>query len=63
VDPLTISLQGQTAVVTGASSGIGAEITVTLARCGAQVIGVGRDPNRLVSMDAGGWPSRRRFAG
>jgi hypothetical protein len=44
VDPLTISLQGQTAVVTGASSGIGAEITVTLARCGAQVIGVGRDP-------------------
>jgi NAD(P)-dependent dehydrogenase (short-subunit alcohol dehydrogenase family) len=50
---LEISLEGRTALVTGASSGIGAEIAATLARCGARVVGTGRDPERLEVVMAG----------
>jgi NAD(P)-dependent dehydrogenase (short-subunit alcohol dehydrogenase family) len=42
-----IDLKGKSAIVTGASSGIGAEIAVTLAAAGAAVALVGRDPERL----------------
>jgi len=42
-----IDLSGQCAVVTGASSGIGAETATVLAACGARVIATGRDPARL----------------
>lgn len=39
-------LDGRTALVTGASSGIGAETALGLARLGARVGLVGRDPDR-----------------
>jgi len=35
-----VSLEGRTALVTGASGGIGAAITSLLARCGARVVGI-----------------------
>lgn len=38
------SFQGQTALVTGGTRGIGASIVQTLVRAGAQVIATGRDP-------------------
>ncbi|SMH39382.1 SDR family NAD(P)-dependent oxidoreductase [Maritimibacter sp. HL-12] len=38
-----IDLAGQTALVTGASRGIGREIALTLARAGANIIAVGRN--------------------
>ena len=41
------SLRGRAAVVTGASSGIGAATALTLARRGASVVLVGRDQARL----------------
>ena len=41
------SLDGKTAIVTGASSGIGAEVAKTLGREGANVVLVGRDEPRL----------------
>ena len=43
------SLAGQTAVVTGATSGLGLEAAVALARAGARVLMVGRDPVRTVA--------------
>jgi NAD(P)-dependent dehydrogenase (short-subunit alcohol dehydrogenase family) len=46
-DALSISLAGKAAVVTGASSGIGARIAITLAEAGADVTIVGRDAERL----------------
>jgi NADP-dependent 3-hydroxy acid dehydrogenase YdfG len=41
------SLRGQTAIVTGAGSGIGREIAVTFARAGADVAVIGRRRERL----------------
>ena len=42
-----INLKGRVAVVTGASSGIGAETARVMARCGARVLVTGRDRARL----------------
>lgn len=42
-----IDLSDRTAVVTGASSGIGAETAKVMARCGARIVAVGRDRARL----------------
>jgi len=41
--PLAVSLRGRTAVVTGATSGLGREAAAGLARLGARVVLVGRD--------------------
>lgn len=41
--PLAVSLEGRTAVVTGATSGLGREAAAGLARLGARVVLVGRD--------------------
>jgi NAD(P)-dependent dehydrogenase (short-subunit alcohol dehydrogenase family) len=45
----TVDLTGKRAVVTGASSGIGAEIVAELAAAGADVAIVGRDEGRLAA--------------
>jgi retinol dehydrogenase 12 len=45
-------VQGKTVVVTGASSGIGAEAAVELARLGATVVPIGRDQRRLNAIAA-----------
>lgn len=45
--PASASLFGQTGLVTGASSGIGAEIAKALSVAGARVLLVGRDRERL----------------
>jgi NAD(P)-dependent dehydrogenase (short-subunit alcohol dehydrogenase family) len=42
-------LEGRTALVTGASSGMGAETAIALGREGARVIAVGRDEDRLIA--------------
>jgi NAD(P)-dependent dehydrogenase (short-subunit alcohol dehydrogenase family) len=42
-----IDLTDRVAVVTGASSGIGAETARVMAACGARVVAVGRDKDRL----------------
>ena len=43
------SLEGKSAVVTGASSGIGAATALTLAREGARVVGGARRTDRIPS--------------
>jgi NAD(P)-dependent dehydrogenase (short-subunit alcohol dehydrogenase family) len=48
----TFSLAGRVAVVTGASSGIGAEIARALGGAGARVVLVGRDAARLAAVAA-----------
>lgn len=45
-------MNGQTCLVTGATSGIGLETARALARLGAKVIGVGRDPEKAGSVAA-----------
>ena len=45
--PLAVSLQGRTAVVTGATSGLGREAATRLARLGARVVLVGRDRRKV----------------
>jgi 3-oxoacyl-[acyl-carrier protein] reductase len=56
---LTVDLAGQTALVTGASRGIGKAIALALGRCGARVACVARDTAKLAETvkqitDAGG---------
>src|SRR3954464_634783 len=56
---LTVDLAGQTALVTGASRGIGKAIALALGRCGAKVACVARDTAKLAETvkaitDAGG---------
>ena len=46
------TMEEKTCVVTGASSGIGLETAVVLARAGADVIGVGRDTKRCAAAQA-----------
>jgi retinol dehydrogenase 12 len=45
-------LSGKTALVTGATSGIGLQAAATLAKLGAFVIGVGRSPQRCLQAEA-----------
>jgi gluconate 5-dehydrogenase len=47
------SLAGRVAVVTGGSSGIGAGMSSALARAGARVVLVARDPSRLAAAVSG----------
>ncbi|NQV97050.1 MAG: SDR family oxidoreductase [Acidimicrobiaceae bacterium] len=55
-----MNLKDTTALVTGASRGIGEAIAIELSRAGAKVIGVARDINRLEqAMDAIGGVSMR----
>src|SRR5947209_5753078 len=46
------TLQGKVALVTGASSGLGAETARLLSRQGAMVFGIGRDTGRLAEASA-----------
>jgi len=48
----TTQLAGQTALVTGASSGLGRGIAVALHTAGARVVGVARDGGRLSVLEA-----------
>jgi NAD(P)-dependent dehydrogenase (short-subunit alcohol dehydrogenase family) len=48
----TTQLEGQTAVITGASSGLGRGIAVALHKAGARVVGVARDGGRLSVLEA-----------
>ncbi|NMC52640.1 MAG: SDR family NAD(P)-dependent oxidoreductase [Chloroflexi bacterium] len=52
MDSSSLSMQGKSAVVTGATAGIGLASTVALARAGALVIGVGRSPQRCAQAEA-----------
>ena len=58
------SLQGQTALVTGATAGLGRAVAIRLARDGAEVIVHGRDPERgaatVAAIEAEG--GKARFA-
>ena len=47
------ALQGKVTLVTGASSGLGAETAQLLSRQGATVFGIGRDIGRLAGVFAG----------
>ena len=47
-----MNLNGQVALITGASGGIGRAAAVALARAGATVIATGRDPGRLAETRA-----------
>jgi 3-oxoacyl-[acyl-carrier protein] reductase len=44
---LSVDLSGQTALVTGASQGLGQTVAIRLAECGAQVLCVARSPDKL----------------
>jgi NAD(P)-dependent dehydrogenase (short-subunit alcohol dehydrogenase family) len=46
-DPVDFGLSGQTALVTGASRGIGQAIAVALAQAGAELVLAGREPKTL----------------
>ena len=46
-------MHGKTVLITGATSGIGLEASVALARLGARVVMVGRDPGKTETAVAG----------
>ena len=46
-------LEGKTAVITGATAGIGLEAARTFSRVGASVIGIGRSPERCKAAEEG----------
>lgn len=48
--PSAFSLEGKTVLVTGASSGIGRQIALSVAQAGAAVIASGRDEARLAAL-------------
>ena len=48
-----IDLRGKTALVTGASAGLGIETAKTLAAAGARVVMLARDPDKLAAAVAG----------
>jgi NAD(P)-dependent dehydrogenase (short-subunit alcohol dehydrogenase family) len=48
----TTQLAGKTAVITGASSGLGRGIATALHKAGARVVGVARDGGRLSALEA-----------
>jgi len=53
------ALAGRTALVTGASRGLGREMALALVRAGAHVVGAGRDPQALADVQAAaGTPER-----
>lgn len=53
-DPrLHVDLRGRTVLVTGASAGIGVAIAETFGACGAEVVLLGRDAERLGAVAAG----------
>ncbi|WP_299479262.1 glucose 1-dehydrogenase [uncultured Roseibium sp.] len=56
------SLAGKTALITGASSGIGAEIARVFAEAGADIAGHGRDAPRLAALGQQIKAEGRRFA-
>ncbi|GAA2601342.1 SDR family oxidoreductase [Dactylosporangium fulvum] len=47
-----MNLTGRTILVTGATRGIGRELTRQLVACGAQVVAVGRDRGHLAALEA-----------
>jgi dehydrogenase/reductase SDR family member 12 len=49
--PVGEDLTGKTALVTGATGGIGLEVARILSELGARVIAVGRDPDKLQALD------------
>ena len=51
-DPATWSLAGRTVVLTGPTSGLGREAAESMARMGARLVLVGRDPTRLEAVRA-----------
>lgn len=55
----TFDLTGRTALVTGASSGIGRRFATLLARSGARVIAAARHPERLDEL----WADIRKSGG
>ncbi|MGA8040686.1 MAG: SDR family NAD(P)-dependent oxidoreductase [Acidimicrobiia bacterium] len=49
-EPVDADLSGQTIVVTGATGGLGRQASLQLARLGARLVAVGRDPAKLEAL-------------